>query len=312
MKFVIKALLLLALNVPAIGFAQDSLSNRNGLYQNNVSDTPLVKKVLPEEIPLMHFNTYFSLLGTDLRMAFTQPFHQTNRDWRTFGKFVLAAGVVSLADEPVQKEALRMKNGSTGLDKISKGVTDFGGTYGVLTLVGVGSFGWITGNHKLVNTTLLSTQSYITGAAVETVLKYLTGRRRPSSYKPGEEAEPKFAGYFPKGFKNNGNTSFPSGHSTVAFAVATVFATEYKDKPLVPVIAYTTASLIGLSRIAQDKHWLSDVFVGAALGYVSGKLTVNNYHRYKDVRTGKKKNSVSFSLHYNYDHVEPAMVYKFK
>ncbi len=129
------------------------------------------------------------------------------------------------------------------------------------------------------------------------------------------EAEPKFHGPLSSGKDINGNrvnSSFPSGHTTVAFAAATVFAMEYRDRPLVPLISYSAATLIGLSRITENKHWITDVFAGAALGFFTGKLVVNNYHRYAKLKApSQKKNSISFNLEYHYGRLMPGLVYKF-
>jgi len=153
---------------------------------------------------------------------------------------------------------------------------------------------------------------------MESLLKFVTGRQRPFSLDSNAiEAEPKFHGpFYSSGKDENGkklNTSFPSGHTTVAFAAATVFAMEYKDRPLVPIIAYSAATLIGLSRITENKHWATDVLAGAALGYLTGRLVVNNYHRYAKLKAPKQnKNSVSFNLQYNYGCLVPGVVYTFR
>ena len=60
------------------------------------------------------------------------------------------------------------------------------------------------------------------------------------------------------------NKSFPSAHTSNAFTTATVFATQYKTIKWVPPVAYTLASLVGLSRI-------SDILAGAAVGFLSAK-----------------------------------------
>jgi membrane-associated phospholipid phosphatase len=153
---------------------------------------------------------------------------------------------------------------------------------------------------------------------MESLLKYLTGRQRPSYYNSNSlEAEPTFRGPFSKAGKDiNGksiSSSFPSGHTTVAFAAATVFALEYKDKPFVPILAYSAATLIGLSRITENKHWATDVFIGAVLGYYTGKQVVRNYHRYAQLNAlrQKKKNSLSFNLDYLQGRLLPGLVYKF-
>lgn len=264
------------------------------------------------------FPSYFILLGSDLKQAFTKPFHMHGRDWGSLGKFALIAGGLSFADEPIQKFALNLRNHNPSLQNVSKYVTNFGGTYEAYILGGLGAYGFAFKNEKMQTTTLLATQSYITGAAVESVLKFLTGRQRPYfTDSTRVQAEPIFHGPLYKTPRAaNGkrtNSSFPSGHTTVAFAAATVFAMEYRNKPLVPILAYSAAGLIGVSRITENKHWATDVLCGATIGYLMGRLVVNNYHRYAKLKEPKlKKNTVTFNLQYNNGIIMPGLVYTFR
>ena len=64
--------------------------------------------------------------------------------------------------------------------------------------------------------------------------------------------------------------SFPSGHTATAFMTATMLSKEYGHiSPWVSVGAYSVATATGLMRIANNKHWLSDVMVGAGIGILS-------------------------------------------
>ena len=76
----------------------------------------------------------------------------------------------------------------------------------------------------------------------------------------------------PNGEGGRTNSAFPSGHAANAFAWAAVLERHYGWKGAVP--AYAVASVIGLSRVQENKHWLSDVVGGAALGYLSGRAVV--------------------------------------
>jgi len=263
------------------------------------------------------FSSYFILLGSDLKQEITTPFHFKKRDWLRVGQIGLATGLLLLADEPVQRVALKLRDSSKAVRKVSNYITNFGGLYETYTLAALGAYSFIFKNKKLQTTTLLATQAYLTGGAMESLLKYLSGRQRPYYYNPDAvEAEPTFHGPFSGAGKDiNGkslNSSFPSGHTTVAFAAATVFALEYKDKPFIPIFAYSVATLIGLSRITENKHWTTDVFIGAVLGYYTGKQVVNNYHRYAKLKAPRqKKNSVSFNLDYFQGRVLPGLVYRF-
>ncbi len=68
----------------------------------------------------------------------------------------------------------------------------------------------------------------------------------------------------PDGTSNN---SFPSGHTTTAFMGAHMFHKEYKDKsPFYSIAAYTLATVTGVFRQLNNRHWVSDVFAGAGLG----------------------------------------------
>ncbi len=67
------------------------------------------------------------------------------------------------------------------------------------------------------------------------------------------------------------NTSMVSAHTSNAFATATVFSIVYGDKKWVSIVAYSAASLVGISRVYNNAHWLSDVMAGAAVGYLSIK-----------------------------------------
>ena len=289
----------------------DSLSQKKdslgGKQENNIT-----QRAYNEQTEIT-FKSYFILLGSTLKQEFTKPFHMKRKDWGKFGAFTLATVALGIADEPLQKQALKFRANSPGGAKVSGYITKFGGAYEFYGLGALGAYSFIFKNKKLQTTTLLATQAYLTGGIVESVLKYLTGRTRPSFYSPNTEAEPSFKGPFSKSVDYGGkrsNSSFPSGHATVAFAAATVYAMEYKYTVWVPILSYSAATLISASRITENKHWLTDVFVGAVLGYLSGRHIVDNYHRYAKLKApGQPKNSVSFNLQYNYGHIEPGLIY---
>jgi len=323
MKLRIIGQFFLLLSIPPAGFSQkpDTLINKlDSLSRKTDSAGGQTNNIAPaayNENTRLTFNTYFILLGSDLKQSFTKPFHMKKKDWGNLGKFALATAALSFADEPIQQGALKLRSNNPGLANVSKYVTNFGGIYEAYTLGALGAYGFIFKNTKMQTTTLLATQAYLAGGAVEGVTKFLSGRTRPSYYPPGTEAEPRFLGPFSKTATTSSGrksySSFPSGHTTVAFAAATVFASEYNDKLIVPIIAYSAATMIGLSRITENKHWSTDVLVGAALGYLTGKEVVNNYHRYSKLKApGQKKNTVTFNLGYSYGHFTPGLIYRFK
>jgi len=108
-----------------------------------------------------------------------------------------------------------------------------------------------------------------------TVLKIVGGRNRPQNTHPESE----FHG--PKAYFHNEGvfSSFPSGHSTLAFATAAVMTRESDNNPWVGVPAYLVAGGVGFSRMYVEKHWLTDVLFGAVLGHSIGMLVENRRHQ---------------------------------
>lgn len=90
---------------------------------------------------------------------------------------------------------------------------------------------------------------------------------------------------------------FPSNHTASAFAGATGLTIEYgQDYPWVPYAAYTVAAGVGALRIAHNKHYLSDVLVGAGIGILSSKIAYWT-HQYK--WKTKKENDIFSGVLYD-------------
>lgn len=264
----------------------------------------------------INLKTYFILLGTDFKQEVTSPFHATKKTYIKVAEFVALEGLMFFADKPIQKFAKEVVSKNPGVQNTSAYVTQFGGLYEAYVLAAFGAYGLIFKSNKVKTTTLLATQAYITAGAMSEAVKYLTGRQRPNYYDPRNPAEPDntvFNGPPIFNSRSGGfNSSFPSGHTTAAFSAATVFAYEYKDQILIPLIAYTAAGLVGISRITENAHWTTDVLAGFALGYITGKQVVNNYHRYARLQAGKqKKVSILYNLQYYDGIIMPGIVCKF-
>lgn len=250
---------------------------------------------------------YFVLLGTDLVQEVTGPFHAKKSTWLQVGGFTLLEGALFFADKPIKKYATQLMEQNPGARNVSTYITNFGGVWEGYTLAAFGLYGIAFKSNRVKTATLLATQSYITAGAVSSLVKGITGRVRPHS----TENNAVFRGPY---FSSDGNSlgsSFPSGHTTAAFSVATVFAEEFRDRPAIPIIAYVAATLVGVSRITENAHWATDVFAGAALGYVTGKQVARNYHRYARLRNGKQKTALLLNLQYYNGVVMPGIVYKF-
>lgn len=147
-------------------------------------------------------------------------------------------------------------------------------TAGEIALVPVAflAVGHFHHNSYAEKTALLAGEAVADSEVLGEVLKLATRRLRPSDIPP--------SGPFNDTFFNSRvtgagfNSSFPSGHATAAFAVATVFAHRYRQHRWVPWVAYGAASLISFSRVTNQAHFPSDVFLGAALGFTISEFAV--------------------------------------
>src|SRR5436189_6401449 len=90
--------------------------------------------------------------------------------------------------------------------------------------------------------------------------------------------------------------SFPSGHTAQAFMAATFFSKEYGYRSVwYSIGAYTIATTVGVFRVLNNRHWISDILVGAGIGILSTNI-VYATHQY---RWGKKKTTyLTFSPTY--------------
>lgn len=121
-------------------------------------------------------------------------------------------------------------------------------------------------------TAILAGEAYADSAIVGIVMKMATRRLRPSDIPP---AGPFSDTFFRSHVSPSGiSTSFPSNHAAAAFAVATVFSHRYRRHRWVPWVAYGMASVISFSRITNQAHFSSDVFLGAALGFTISEFAV--------------------------------------
>lgn len=309
--------------LPVIGFSQrtDTVINKLDSLKKQTDTTGSVNLIEPafyDEKTKVNAKVFGTLLLDDFKQQALSPLDVNNRKaWLTGAALVGTTIGISFLDKPIQQWAAGLRRRNPTLGSYSKTVSDVGGAYEVATFAGIAGYGLIFKNPKLRTTTALATQAYITSTFWSTLFKTLSGRLRPHDLEEGSPMNiSTFHGPF-YALPYGGNSAFPSGHATLAFAAARVYAMEYKNVPAVPIIAYSMASLISFSRVIENRHWSTDIFAGALLGYACGTQVVNNYHRYaRLIRTGKlkkKKGDLSLDLQYQPGiGVLPALVYKFR
>jgi membrane-associated phospholipid phosphatase len=131
--------------------------------------------------------------------------------------------------------------------------------------------GYMRHDPYMVQTAILAGEAYGDSAIVDLAMKAITRRERPSDIPPGGS----FHNTFFNGSKSPlKGSSFPSGHATGAFSVATVVAERYHRHRWVPWAAYGLATAVSFSRITSSAHFPSDVFLGASLGYSVSRFQV--------------------------------------
>jgi membrane-associated phospholipid phosphatase len=230
---------------------------------------------------------YFPSLIHNIGEQAAAPLHFKTRQWL----YTSAAAGITIAfifaDEDIDKWARIQKQKHKWVNKSSPVISEFGSNYGVFSVLATGLVSATFRDEKGVQTSLLATQAVITSGIWTQVIKLLSGRERPkASYIFSQIDGGKWHGPFSEFLDVNpidrsrfSYDAFPSGHSATAFSIATVFATEYNECKAVPVLFYSAATLVGISRLTEHEHWASDVFVGALLGYLSGKQVVQHYNK---------------------------------
>lgn len=191
------------------------------------------------------------------------PFHWKGKQWGQFAG-ILGAGLITYVYDQEIHDFFQDHRSSTS-DAISQYLIEpwGSGLYSLPLLAGIYLTGSKESRHRRV--ALTGVKAFILSGGAAVVTKHLFHRHRPSDDDPPDPR--KWEGPYPF---TTSYTSFPSGHTTTAFAIASVLAMGYPDKIWIGISSYTVASLVGLSRIHDGHHWGSDVVAGAALGSFIG------------------------------------------
>ena len=211
------------------------------------------------------------LFAHDAALVFSAPARWKTREWGLFSAGVIGVGALFTVDDDVRTAVLRPHDGFQ--DRLARTFEPFG-TWGSLAVLGGFYFGGLAAHDEKARGVAADglVASIISSAIITPVLKKVFGRSRPNAGAGPYEFEP-----------FHGGASFPSGHATQAFAVASVIATEY-PAPWVQVACYVPATLVLYARMRHDAHWASDVTAGALIGYGVGRQVATFNH---PLRVGK-------------------------
>lgn len=241
---------------------------------------------------LTGFNKYFfKSLSYDAYDVVRTPFYADNKSLITgAGVVTLIAGSFLLDDE-INSLVMRNRNDEAEF-WFNYMANPIGNLYSYTFVAGWYFKGLMEKDNRSKNASLNATKAVLINTVISQVVKRTLKRERPfqmydadadDSFNPFED--------------DKTNDSFYSGHASTAFAIATVFANEYKEHRWVPYLAYGLAGSAAAARIYLNKHWISDVVAGAAIGYYIGKVVSNGKKRNYQLSVAPGKR-VLFSLNF--------------
>jgi PAP2 superfamily len=235
----------------------------------------------PSENFLGAVGTAAKTIGQDEWHIIKAPFHKKALIWD--GLFLAATGVLIANDESVMYQV------PSAWHSTSLNISD-AGVYGVSAVAGgIYLTGLFTKNAHEQEVGIRTAEATVDSVILYGAAKAIFQRQRPYS-GPGE-------GKFFAGNWTNG--SFPSGHATFAWTIASAVAHQYHSIPL-DIGLYGVASAVTVTRVTARQHFPSDVFVGSILGYLIGDYVAHKQETVGPIR-GSKISRVRNAL---LDHIE--------
>lgn len=209
--------------------------------------------------------TLFLLVAGQAAGQATQPGGVPIRPGQ-FGLVGVATAGLFYVDEPV-RDFLQTRRGPAG-NAVAGVLRQLGEAHVVYpAALGAWATGWALGEDALERGGAQLLASLTVAAGLTVAGKFAIGRARPAA-GVGARSFDGFGGIFSR--------ALPSGHTALAFAFASTLA-DFTDDGLARAMIYTAAAGTAWSRLNDDKHWLSDVGLGGALGIMSSKLVTGRW-----------------------------------
>jgi hypothetical protein len=208
-------------------------------------------------------------LFLDQENFWSAPFHMTETDLHWAVPLAFAGAALVASDTAIEKHV------PTNPTTVSHAVTVSNAGLAAMAGVGGGMFllGHLAQNDQEREAGLLSGEAGIDALLDAEIFKYALGRERPFT---GDR----------RGRFFQGGSSFPSEHAAISWAIASVIAHEYPG-PLTELLAYGGAAGVSAARVVGQKHFVSDVLVGSALGWYLGRQVFRSHSQYSDAEIAK-------------------------
>lgn len=212
---------------------------------------------------LPKFDHYLFSYIIDFKDIVLLPTKWQTDDWTLAAFSATSMGVLYMNDQELN-DWVQTSHSKFGNDVAKYVIEPWGsGLYSIPLLAAMYGYGKFSNNNRPAWVALQGAKAVVLASFITGGLKMAFHRHRPNeSNNPYQ--------YDGIAFSFD-HLSLPSGHTALAFALATTLSCNYRDKPWVTVVAYSLATTVGLSRIYQKQHWASDVLAGALIGYVVGK-----------------------------------------
>lgn len=197
--------------------------------------------------PLGILSTDFAkLLVDDTTAVLTSPLRWERREWLAAGALTSLVGLSGVFDAKIKEES--QENLTPRLHAFTKNAQRFGAEGSWLVLGAFQAYGILAEDTKAKAVAMDGlSASFVASGVVAPLLKLTVGRMRPNASDHAFDIKP-----------FSGNYSFPSGHTTQAFALAAVISSHY-DQWWVQGLSFGLAGVVGYSRIEQNSHYASDV-----------------------------------------------------
>lgn len=269
--------LLTILSITAASIFADAQTQKADTFSDSTCIITIADTATPYQPANEKLNKEFIIGGwQDFTYTVSRPAHWQKKDWIKLSAVVGGTGALLLFDKKIKSVFLHNQN--TFTNAIADGAEPFGDIYGFCLLPAVYVTGLVAQNEKMQSIGLRGSKALAISTVLFSASKKIIRRSRPDATdNPFDYALP---------FAKSKFTSTPSGHTTIAFTIATTLAEEFPEKKWVAPVAYSLASLTGLSRIYHNRHWASDVLLGAALGHFATKAVyASSRKRHKMFKT---------------------------